>query len=128
MKQLTLIALALCACGHTPQASVFEVGDLDAADQEDTTTNVVLDYDGPVPDAFPFDPPVPPTFPCLDAGPDASTCPLPRSVCQGNWLEYFDDGKCVDEKCQFTVSARHCDWVCRDGGCLIEHLTAPTPQ
>lgn len=97
-----LIVIVACACGRVSEPSLFEVGDLDAADEQDAETIPLLDYDGPVPDGFPFDPPVPPTFPCLDAGPDASACPLPRSVCQGDWLEYFDDGKCVDGKCQFT--------------------------
>jgi hypothetical protein len=75
-----------------------------------------------LPDALP-----PPTFPCLDAGADASACPLPHSVCVSEtWLEYFDNGACIDGTCSFTPKLHSC-LLCADGGCVVIHSTAPVP-
>jgi hypothetical protein len=61
------------------------------------------------PDALP-----PPDEPCDDAG----ACALPRSICaNGEWLEYFDNGTCVDGGCTFDAKMVQCGWGCWDGGC-----------
>ncbi len=62
------------------------------------------------PDAVP-----PPTITCSDE--DAGSCALPQSVCiDGQWLEYFDDGTCVDGGCHYDIVFYEC--ACGDAGCI----------
>lgn len=86
----------LAACG-TSRVLDPQPPDAESEASQADATLVFLDNDGAtVPDTSAPDPLPPPTFDCLDAGPDASRCPLPHSRCEGAWLEYFDNGKCVN--------------------------------
>jgi len=74
------------------------------------------------PDALP----APPVDCVLDAGDGGAVCPLPVSFCiDQTWLEYFDDGVCVDGGCEFQAHLRGCD-ICEDAGCINQE-TAPAP-
>lgn len=125
LRALCLMGLAACGTSRldapSPQDAESEASQIDA-------TLLFLDNDGAtVPDTSAPDPRPPPTFDCLDAGPDASTCPLPHSLCEGDWLEYFDNGKCVDGTCHFTAAVKQCFYRCFEAGCGSFHGTAP-PQ
>ncbi len=64
----------------------------------------------------------PPAVDCDDAG----ACALLPSFCvDTRWLEYFDNGVCVDGGCQFKAQLHECNDECVDGGCVAPQLTAP---
>src|SRR5450755_2571633 len=118
-----LIAAAIVGCNGAVIAPGIDASSTDATDDStlwfgDVASKPDVSYPGP-PDALP-----PPQFDCGDAGDAAATCPLPPSFCiDGTWLEYFDDGVCVDGGCQFTAHTHQCYLVCFEGGCEGPSLT-----
>lgn len=122
-----LVLLGACS---TRELTPVDAGASDASD--DTTTSCpfctdssyVYDVVTPLPDAIP-----PPQVACVaDAGDAGASCPLPRSICvDGQWLEYFDNGTCVDSGCTFDVAFHTCSYGCWDGGCVPFSGTAPSP-
>ena len=117
--------IAIAACGRV---AGDEQG-LDAA--KDATTkldaaasfgdvNVTLDAGPLVPEAA-----APPLVTCVDAGDSSTTCPLPPSTClDGEWLEYFDNGICVDGTCRYDAVVMQCSYGCSGSGCVVR-LTTP---
>ena len=65
----------------------------------------------------------PPVVYCVmaDAGGKGDECAPPASVCiDSQWLEYFTDGHCVGDKCEYTVAFVDCGmpgYACINGGC-----------
>lgn len=118
-----LIAAAIIGCNGAAIVPGIDAGSIDASDDStfafgDAAYKPEVSYPGP-PDALPA-----PQFDCLDAGDAAATCPLPSSTCASNdWLEYFDDGVCVDGGCQFTAHLHQCGYFCSEGGCEGPSLT-----
>ncbi len=117
-------------------ASTLNGADATLVDATDESEDLVLNDGGYVPaqpDVVTPDVLIPaPAVACVDGGVDATVCPLPHSVCAGaQLLEYFDDGRCVDGGCAFTIKVHDCSYpsgsVCVDGGCLMPRLTTPPP-
>ena len=120
MRRIALLALLLAHCDGTPRDVIIAEPTIDA------TTCPFCGVDAPYEAAAPIPPDAlpPPEIACDDAG----ACALPSSVCAtANWLEYFDDGVCVDGGCVFQVKMNPCAYGCVDGGCVIEHSTVPGP-
>lgn len=110
----------LTALGACSTRDAFDGGTIDAADDATAcafcTDATFGDASGP---SSPPDAIAPPTVACVDAGDGGAECPLPPSVCANNvWLEYFDNGTCVDGGCSFDVAFHGCTFGCWDGGCL----------
>lgn len=124
--------LAMSACHDEATLDDGAPPDADERDDLDGDLPPLGEASAPEPgDATPepFDPP---DAACLDAAADADLCPLPASYClDAIWLEYFDDGRCSDAgRCVFTPRVHDCSTVpagqCVDGGCVTQHLTAPS--
>lgn len=127
MSRSLALLLTIAACGTSTADDPLHVDAEPDAAPDDAAIVFLTNIDGAtVPDTSTPDPLPPPTFDCLDAGPDASTCPLPHSLCEGEWLEYFDNGKCVGGKCQFTAALKQCYFGCFEAGCGHFHGTAPS--
>jgi hypothetical protein len=58
-------------------------------------------------------------IPLQCSGSDASTCPLPPSVCLSEFqLLYFSDLRCVDDACESAARVMDCGvWGCAYGAC-----------
>jgi hypothetical protein len=129
-RSRALLVVILFACDS--HETTFEAG---APDPDATTSDASsscpfcfdasYDVSAPTPpDALP-----PPEVDCvLDAGPDATICPLPHSICADTqWLEYFDNGFCDDGGCLFDSKLLLCGLGCYEGGCVVQHSTDPAP-
>jgi len=119
-------ALAWACDPSTPQS------DLDGATADDAGSEQAafsFDASWAPPQPQPPDAIAPPLVDCSDAGDagDAGACPLPKSFClDSSWLEYFDNGVCVDGGCQYEVHLYSCS--CFNDGCYTGGgLTAPVP-
>ena len=119
-----LLAIAALALGACDAREVADAGAPDAAEDAAEDAGCAFCDAGPVqpgpPDALP-----PPQVACDDAG----ACPLPPSICADpQYLEYFDNGTCVDGGCEYDVALTSCPYGCVDGGCYGPQLTkAPPP-
>ncbi len=129
MRGLFLILLLGCDAASLNDADATL---MDATDESETGDLVLGDGGyvpaNPNPDVLIPDVLIPaPAVACVDGGADATVCPLPHSVCAGDLLEYFDDGRCVDGGCAFRVNVHECSLqgTCVDGGCVQPHHTAP---
>lgn len=127
------LAVLLCFGCDSPSVPSAEVPESSTDALEEQSTDLIGDgaFHPPVGPSS-SDPPdavAPPTFPCADAGPDASACAPPPAVCvDDEWLEYFDNGKCVDGMCSFTPKLHWCYFrpgSCVDGVCHFPGVTAP---
>jgi hypothetical protein len=120
----------VCGC----DAADFAEAGVDAASSDGTLADVGSTFgDGYYEVSQPGPPPPlpPPHVDCIDGGDAGMTCPLPGSVCAtGQWLEYFDNGVCVDGGCQFDTQMHQCVSTnggfsyCSDGGCVYIGPTA----
>jgi hypothetical protein len=124
-----LVMVAVVGCDNPspmlgPDATTAEAGD---------DASCLFCFDGDLPDGqqpppTPPDAIAPPPVACvLDAGDGGAECPLPRSICADpKWLEYFDDGVCVDGGCTFQEAFQYCGPDgCFDGGCILTVTTPP---
>lgn len=126
--------LVACAALLTVGCNVAHEFDAGAPDDATTSadslfgdcpfcTDATYSYDAPQPvppDALP-----PPDEPCDDAG----ACALPHSECvTSSWLEYFDNGTCVDGGCTFDVKMMACPYGCWDGGGCVTHPPSTDPS
>jgi hypothetical protein len=121
VRRVGLIVL-LAHCDGTAREVIVAEPTIDASPFFGFGDGSIPPYEAAVPvppDALP-----PPNVACDDAG----ACTLPSSVCaNAQWLEYFDDGVCVDAGCAYQVKMNLCVYGCFDGGCIIEHSTVPSP-
>ena len=123
--RLLALALALAACNDT---TPLPDGGNDAASTGTDAGGFTIDapnYDAPQPPPPPVpDAAAPPPEACVqDGGP---ACPLPPSVCADtNYLEYFENGVCVDGGCQFDSKLFLCTAGCVHGACQNGGFTAP---
>ncbi len=123
-----LIAATIIGCNGAAIVPGIDASSTDASDEsqlsfDDGAYHPDVSYISGQPDALP-----PPQFDCLDAGSVAARCPPPPSICASSgWLEYFDDGVCVDGGCQFAAHVYECAYVCYEGGCGggPSHTNAP---
>lgn len=89
-----------------------------------------------------YDASLPPQSVDLDAGSDAAVyapfmsgmCPTPPSVCvDSEWTAYFDDARCVENRCVWDVKLFRCTDGCLDMGqgayCKADRsrVTPPAP-
>jgi hypothetical protein len=110
-----MLAIGACSTRDLPQ---FDGGANDAADDA-TACAFCTDASFDASSTGPPDAIAPPAVACVDAGDGGAECPLPPSVCANSlWLEYFDNGTCVDAGCSFDVAFHVCNYGCWDGGCL----------
>ena len=111
----------LAALGACSTRDAFDGGGaIDASDDAACAFCDATFGDASVPEVSTPDVIPPPAVACVeDAGDGGAECPLPPSVCASNvWLEYFDNGTCVDGGCSFDVAFHGCTFGCWDGGCL----------
>jgi hypothetical protein len=63
-----------------------------------------------------------------DAGPPVQQygeCMMPPSVCaDSHWAAYFDDGTCVNGKCELVTKYHYCETGCTGGRCISTGSTA----
>jgi hypothetical protein len=67
------------------------------------------------PDAHPM--PELPNVACESS--DAASCELPKSFClDDQWVGYYTNPRCVDDRCQWDIAYASCSGPCESGGCL----------
>ncbi len=54
------------------------------------------------------------------------TCLVPPSVCaDSHWAAYFDDGICVNGRCELATKYHYCETGCQGGACIRYGGTNP---